>query len=246
MATIKLSLGNPPPAGNTITLPNGQSAKEWFGFNYSQPNFENFETEKSVAFDAEDLDKITKQAGCAQLVLSKKIQDNKKTLAIAGVDGAAKLQDGVGSLVLVGNNFDAPKSDKAFNLDFSKMLSDAEHQGSWGVPDPISNPTGTFETQMGNFQKTPYQSNLFLTVNFTKTGINGLLTLNPAKIVFIRGYVYYLSKPETLNQDGITLNMKSITPIEVLIAVAVGSDNVVMGAPVTPLFPWPYKWPSYS
>ncbi|MBK8567195.1 MAG: hypothetical protein IPN76_28690, partial [Saprospiraceae bacterium] len=174
MATIiRLS----PDNGVTIqpTATNGQliTVKEWFGSNFLDPDFE---TEKCVAFDAGDL-KLLLAQGCQQLVLSKHEIDNKNTLAIAGVkDNELQVDGNASSLVLVGMPIDTPNGNDTFPLDFSQLLSD--FPGHWGAPAPISNPSNasSFETQMKNFQKTPFQNNLFRSVNFDAKLIGNLIT----------------------------------------------------------------------
>lgn len=237
MAKIKLS-----PSNNETIDTAPLTVKEWFGSNFNKPNFE---TERSVSFDAAEVQTLAEQQDCEQLVISKHVHEGKKTLAIAGVDINGRLQDGE-SFVLVGNHFEFPESANSFDMDFSNLKSDASHPGSWGTPSTISQPTGSFATQMGHFQKAPYEANLFLTVNFAKNDIGKLFALNPKRIAFLPGFVY-LTVSEELNSNSINLTIKSNTPIEVLIAFAIiDGSSVVVGTPIIPLAPWPYKWPPYS
>ncbi len=234
MATIKLS------PGNNLTNPTTGTIKDWFGSNFAKPNFP---TEKSVGFDANEIRQLCN--GAQQLVLTKHEHNGKKTLAIAGIDSNLDLlSDGTNSVVLVGNHFDFPTSPSPFALSFANLYS--PRRGEWLVSNSVSNPSGSFETQMNNFQKTSVQNNLFLTVNFEAGPIRNLTALpNVSKITFLPGFVSLLT--ESIEQSGnYVVPLKSSTSLEVLIAFAVDANNNVVGEPVIPLTTWPEKWRSYN
>jgi hypothetical protein len=248
MDQIKLS-----PGTEFISLGNGQTVRNWFesNSNDTDPNYENFETEKSVAFDVGDLKKLLAQ-NPQELVLSKhKLgprHDNKKTLAIVGVDSQNVWKTGGDFSVLVGTHFNFPTSAKSFPLNFSNLKKPNATRngyninGNWFAPDTVANPTGTFKTQMDNFQKTPANNNLFRSIRFDAAFIKGLTRLSGAdKVAFLSGFVSFTMKEKYMSGP-FELAINSSIPIEVLIAFAVDDHDKVLGDPVTQQAPWPLYW----
>ncbi len=232
MAKIILS----PSSNVIITPPSGTSDKKWFETNFINPNFD---TEKSVAFDKNDLKNVLiAQTDCVQLVLSKQDYLGKKTLSIAGIDDFNSLQLEDSHTVFLGNHFTAPTSTKQIQLDFSQLIGDDPVNQTWDTPYTSS---GLYEVVIGNYQEKPAAFNHFSTVNFDATKIKELCSKSTCtKVAFLPGFVRLTTKRTT---NG---GLDEIMAIETLIAVAINAANEIVGLPVIPLYPWPVKYPPYG
>ncbi len=232
MATIKLS-----PSGVILNAP-PDGTENWFKTHWANPNFE---TEKSVAFDNVHLTELLNQQ-CTSLILTKQVEQNsgKNTLAIAGININGDLQDN-NSLMLLGNYFNTPTSDDELELDlnlFSTLTTDQtqDHTQSWGTPYKSKN---KFDTLLKNYQKLPYQFNQFSTVTFGANAIAGLIAMpQSSKVAFLPGYLWLNTEKQNPEDNG-GLIEKSSMPVETLVAVAIDSQDNVVGGPISPIVFWP-------